>query len=206
MLTLRGKHASGETDRAIIPLKVPARRLGATALTLLVLLCFGCSPATRRNVASYVFDGYPAPPLPEVYCASWLAAKQGQTSSATMKVKDQGSVHLPYKEKSCTDCHDTTKTGGLVVPSKELCLLCHDYIIKGAYTHAPAVSGNCLTCHLPHDSAFPALLKREKGKLCIVCHVEPRVAPGLHKQVTNAGIVCSDCHNPHAGSTQYFLK
>lgn len=173
---------------------------------VMALICLGCSPATRRNVASYIFDGIPAPPIPEEYCASWLAAKQEQASPAKKEEKKQGSVHPPYKEKKCKSCHDTSKPGGLLAPRRDICLLCHDYIVKGAYGHAPAVTGECLACHLPHDSVFPYLLKQEKAKLCVSCHTERRVAQGLHEQVAKAGILCSDCHNPHAGNVKYLLK
>jgi predicted CXXCH cytochrome family protein len=190
----------------MIPSRARVRRVKAASLTVMVLLCLGCSAATRRNVASYIFDGVPAPPLPEEYCASWLAAKQEQGGQAKKEVKEQGSVHRPYKEKKCKDCHDTSKSGGLIAPPRTLCLLCHGNIVKGAYGHAPAVSGDCLACHLPHDSVFPYLLKKEKDKICVSCHIEQRMAQGLHDRVAKAGILCYDCHNPHAGNVKYFLK
>ena len=62
------------------------RRLrgGAAAFGLLLrsvcavalLLVLGCSEFTGRNISSLLFDGVPAPPEPDVYCAPWLAAKQ----------------------------------------------------------------------------------------------------------------------------------
>jgi predicted CXXCH cytochrome family protein len=190
----------------MIPSIAHARKAKAAALAVIVLLCLGCSQATRRNVASYIFDGVPAPPLPEEYCASWLAAKQEQAGQSKKEAKEHGSVHRPYQEKKCKSCHDTSKPGGLIAPPRALCLMCHGNIVKGAYGHAPAVSGDCLACHLPHDSVFPSLLKHEKDKICVSCHMERRVAQGLHDRVAKAGIVCFDCHSPHAGNVKYFLK
>ncbi len=180
----------------------------ATLLVVIALICVGCSAATRRDVTSYIFDGVPAPPVPEEYCAAWLAARQDQTSSARRQAKaePEGSSHRPYKEKECTKCHDTSKLGGLILPRKELCLKCHDYIIKGAYGHAPAVAGDCLVCHLPHDSVYPSLLKQKKTTICGLCHVERRTAQSLHERAAQAKIACSDCHDPHAGNLPYFVK
>ena len=190
----------------MLPSRARVRRHKAAALAVIVLLCLGCSRDTRRNLTSYIFDGVPAPPDPEKYCAAWLAAKQEKSGGVKKAVKEHGSVHPPYKEKRCKDCHDTSKAGGLVAPTKELCFMCHDTIVKGAYGHAPAVSGDCLACHVPHDSNYPHLLKEEKDKICLSCHKERRMAQGLHDRVAKAGIVCYDCHNPHAGNAQYFLK
>ena len=197
-MVLPHRAKQGRTDKMRLCLAVAA-----------LLLCTGCSQATRRDVASYIFDGMPAPVQPETFCASWLAARQSLVSSAQKKAgaaTSQGSSHPPYKEKECNKCHDTTKTGGLKAPRRELCLLCHDYILKGAYAHAPATSGECLACHLPHDAVYPSLLKYDKARLCVSCHAEQRQARGLHDKSAKAGLFCSDCHDPHVGNNRYFLK
>jgi len=195
----------------MIPSGIRIRMTMAAAGALMLYLCSGCSATTSRNVASFIFDGVPAPPVPEEYCASWMAARQGQGQSSSNGKEgkapaSQGSSHPPYAEKRCNDCHDTSKEGGLATPRDKLCFLCHEDILKGLHTHAPAVAGNCLACHLPHDAVFPSLLKMDKAKLCDSCHVEKRQAPGLHSRVAKAGILCTDCHDPHAGSAKYFLK
>ena len=178
---------------------------GVGALAMLMLTCAGCSPATTRNVASFVFDGVPAPPAPDQYCAPWLTERQVVAGPAG-QAGPGGSFHPPYKEKRCNDCHDLSKTKGLVAPLKELCFRCHDTIIQGAYAHAPAASGECLNCHLPHDAPYVSLLKEDTAKLCNSCHAEPRMALSLHDRSAKAGITCPECHDPHAGSTKFFLK
>lgn len=176
------------------------------------LLALGCSEFTARNITSLLFDGVPAPPQPDLYCAPWLAAKQAPLSSsrtAAMKAASaapKGSVHLPYQEKQCNDCHDKSKEGGLVAPPEKLCFICHEYIIKGAYTHGPAGVGDCLDCHQPHDSSLPHLLSKENGKLCLHCHQEARISPKIHDKSAELKIPCYGCHDPHAGSNRYFFK
>jgi len=182
--------------------------LSMAAATALLLLCWGCSTPASRDFASLLFDGVPALPVPEKFCASWLAAQQ-QLSSARASGKESapaGSSHPPYVEKKCDSCHDTNVVGGLVAPKEKLCFLCHNDIIKGTEVHAPAVSGECLACHQPHDSVFPFLLKTDKGKLCDSCHKEKRLTTGLHGQVIKAGLLCTDCHDPHSSNAKNFLK
>ena len=176
-----------------------------------LLLALGCSEFSARNFSSFLFDGVPAPPEPDAYCTPWLAAKQAPLSSSSggkkpASAKPQGSTHLPYVEKQCNDCHDKSKDRGLVAPPEKLCFTCHDTIIKGAFVHAPAVAGDCITCHLPHDSVLPHLLAKENGKLCLQCHQEARLATGVHEKSKESKIPCYDCHNPHAGSNRYFFK
>lgn len=177
-----------------------------------LLFCTGCNPPSQQNWTSFLFDGVPAPPPPDQYCSAWLAAKNGTANGSSAgktdgsAIRPKGSVHLPYQEKRCDDCHDRTKGTGLRMSKNQLCFKCHDYIIKGAFAHAPAVSGECLSCHLPHDSTLPSLLKRENGKLCGTCHTEQRGYVSLHHKVAQKNIPCYDCHSPHAGDNRYFLK
>ena len=221
------KHAdrSPRTSHATIwsrprgAIRVPCVRLAAGIGV--IALVFGCS----ANVKSLLFDGVPAPPPPQEYCAPYLASLKTQpqqnvatstggnaavagatTGGAATPAKAAGSVHPPYQEKRCADCHDRTKPTGMLYPKNELCLTCHDYIIDAKFTHAPAGSGWCVMCHLPHDSTLPRLLKAEKGQLCGACHTEQRLFSTLHQRMAQQQMACYDCHNPHAGDNRYFLK
>jgi len=173
-----------------------------------LLLSLGCSEISARNFSSFLFDGVPAPPEPDAYCAPWLAAKQAPLSSNRKQVaaKPQGSTHLPYVDKQCNDCHDKSKERGLVALPEKLCFICHDTINEGAFVHAPAGAGDCLACHLPHDSVLPRLLAKKNGELCLHCHQEARMSTRIHDKSNELKIPCYDCHNPHAGSNRYFFK
>jgi len=202
------------------PLLIRSRPGGAAGYAGLLLraacgaalfLVLGCSEFSARNFSSFLFDGVPAPPEPDTFCAPWLAAKQAPLSSSRangkkVAAKAKGSGHLPYVEKQCNDCHDKSKDKGLVAPPDKLCFICHDTIVKGAFAHAPAGAGDCLACHLPHDSVLPKLLTKDNGKLCQHCHQEPRLSKRVHEKAGEQKIPCYDCHNPHAGSNRYFFR
>lgn len=171
----------------------------------------GCDPLTVHKVTSTIFDGVPSMPSAEQYCQDYHEKKLAESrDSANKKSASEtaanGSIHPPYKEKRCDKCHDKSKDSGLIKPRDEICFVCHPKILNKPMLHGPAAVGGCLECHDPHSTGFPSLLKVEKGKLCATCHQEPRQAAGMHDKVTSSGMVCTDCHNPHAGDAKYFLR
>lgn len=204
-------------QRAYRPLKP------CVALALLVcLICTasGCDPVTRQKVLVSVLDGYPSlPPVAEL-CREHeeraLAAclKKETIATASLPVLAQRSVHAPYAEKRCNDCHRADKGSGgggdeeglLVKPRDELCFVCHKDLLAKPFHHGPAAVGDCLACHLPHDSTNPALLNTSKDTLCGKCHVERRRAARMHDQFAEKGMACASCHDPHSGDSSYFLK
>lgn len=176
----------------------------------MALLC-GCDPVTRHKITSTIFEGVPSLPPAEEYCRAYhekasAEEREAAGKKAAAEAKVAGSIHPPYAEKQCDNCHDKSTESGFVVPKKEqLCAVCHAGFIKGAYAHGPAAVGSCLECHVPHDSSFPKLLKIARENLCGTCHRERRQAQRMHDKVGAKGISCPDCHNPHGGNNPYFL-
>lgn len=190
-----------------------ARIVTYIAVVSACLAVCACSPIARHKVLTTVFEGVPSLPPPEQLCSEY-AEKQvaalrdelaGRASAKDATLKE-ASVHRPYDEKKCDDCHDKSKEGGLVRPKKDLCLMCHTNFLKGIYVHGPTAVGECLACHLPHNSKYPKLLKYDLGQLCTTCHKESRLAAQMHTQVGARKMVCADCHDPHSGNSSYFLK
>lgn len=182
-------------------------------LGALMLVC-GCSQVDRHKVLTTIFEGVPSLPPPEQLCKEYaekrlvafqdeLAGKKDGAADAASKL---GSVHRPYDEKRCDDCHDKSKEGGTVLPKNELCGMCHTGFLKGMYAHGPAAVGDCLACHVPHTSNFPKLLKVDKAHVCSTCHKEQRLAQEMHDKIAARKMVCTDCHDPHSGNSSYFLK
>jgi predicted CXXCH cytochrome family protein len=184
-------------------------------LAFSLLLCLGgCDSVERYKFMSTVFDGYPALPPPEEYCRVYIEGKcaeedkvgAGQGETVGGNGQEEASKHKPYAEKKCNDCHDQTKPDGLVLPVRELCFKCHVNFIRGAQVHGPVAVGDCMACHLPHSSPNHSLLKFPKNETCSACHQEERLTPGMHDRVTEKGMVCVDCHDPHFGDAHYFLQ
>ncbi len=177
------------------------------------LLLAGCDPVTRHKALSTLFDGVPTLPPAEDYCHdAWEKRIKEQEAKSRQvaggQTAQQNSIHPPYAEKRCNDCHEAEKTSvsGLVKPKNELCFTCHPDILQGAYAHGPAAVGDCLACHLPHEASYPSLLARDPGTVCHKCHQEDRLAAAMHDKVKAKGMVCIDCHDPHSGNSKYFLK
>jgi len=193
---------------------MPKRLKIALPVAVLVgIVCAACGPIARHEVFSTIIDGCPSLPSPQQLCedyaakavASQRAEAEGKKNVPGEAVK--GSQHLPYIEKRCDDCHDKSKESGFVVDSKKkLCFVCHTDFIKGAFVHGPAAVGDCLACHEPHTSQHPSLLKTGPGDICATCHREKRQAAALHETVAGHNMICTNCHDPHFGNVQYFLK
>jgi predicted CXXCH cytochrome family protein len=187
-------------------------KLGTTLaiLAATTLLISGCDPVTRHNITSTIFDGVPSLPPAEEFCKDYherALAEEQEALKRKLRGQVEGSVsiHPPYKEKQCNNCHDKNSDSGFVAPVKELCYVCHKDFLKGNFAHGPAAVGDCLACHVPHDSKYPKLLKRARTEVCGACHLEKRLADQMHSAVVGKGMACSDCHNPHAGNARFFL-
>lgn len=189
------------------------RSLRYTALLVILLLC-SCSEITRHKVLTTIFDGVPSLPSAEQYCADYAAeaikreheeagkAKQAKATTTT-------SIHPPYAQKLCDDCHDKTTESGFVLnlSKTQLCFHCHTTFIEGyRFVHGPVAIGDCLACHDPHSTSLPHLLKFPAADICGNCHKERRQAEAMHTQAISHGLVCINCHSPHFGNARFFLK
>lgn len=178
------------------------------------LSALGCDPVTRHKVLSTVFDGVPSLPPPEELCREHEEKLRNAPAAAETPValqqaaKSQGSRHEPYAERRCNDCHMTEGqvSSGLIKPKNELCFICHPDILDKPWAHGPAAVGDCLACHEPHESGNQALLSKPRGEICAKCHRESRLAAAMHTLLAEKEFACADCHDPHAGTSEYFLK
>lgn len=75
----------------------------------------------------------------------------------------------------CGTCHqvetqEETTQVILTAAREELCGICHE---KGEEQnlHAPYAENQCVVCHDPHTSEFPAELRAETNALCLACHL-----------------------------------
>ena len=186
-------------------------KIGTILLTICAAAPIGCNPVTAHKITSTIFDGVPSLPPPEQFCQEYHEQKLAEERAAALTradaaVTSKASRHAPYAEKKCDKCHDKTTESGLIRPPDKLCFLCHPGVLQGANMHGPAAVGSCLECHEAHSAPRPALLTRDKAELCTKCHKEKRLAEAMHQLFAAKGMLCVDCHDPHASNEPYFLK
>ena len=136
-----------------------------------------------------------------------------QCHERTARLFWQGSAH-ESRDIACTNCHTVMEN---VSPSSQLakadeletCGQCHAPQRAGQlkFSRHPLAEGkmNCTSCHNPHGSVTPALLKENSlNDTCYTFHAEKR-GPFLweHAPVTES---CSNCHDPHGTNHEGMLK
>ncbi len=81
----------------------------------------------------------------------------------------------------------------------------NDYVISLMYTHGVT----CFTCHDPHGSANPAMLRKPASSLCLDCHgpsspngpYAPTLEQHTHHKPGSPGNECIACHMPKIAQT-----
>ena len=125
----------------------------------------------------------------------------------------RGSAH-ESRDVACTSCHrlmDNASPKHQLARATEIetCGTCH--LQKRAQqmrsSHMPLREGKmtCTSCHNPHGSVTPALLKEQSlNDTCFTCHAEKR-GPFLwsHQPVVES---CANCHDPHGTNHDAMLK
>jgi len=161
-----------------------------------------CSPRLSRTVLNFFFDGVPPPEniqsQPSNDIVSRSALKQSESAERGRGYENKYFLHQPYEAKFCTACHMENNLGEMIAPEEKLCNYCHDsYDSSSKVIHGPVGAGMCLTCHDPHMSAYPGMLKNESSEICSICHVREQLSENVH--VSEIESKCITCHDPHAG-------
>ncbi len=124
------------------------------------------------------------------------------------------NVHSPVARGLCNQCHEppagnkfATKQSGVL-----LCKGCHTDDVNKMSSHnrlhRPTMEGDaCLTCHSPHASKEPKLVKGSMDVVCGKCHADSVKRGALsvtpHAPVREAK--CTKCHDPHAADQPLML-
>lgn len=121
----------------------------------------------------------------------------------------------------CSECHMTLDQTAreLSLNGTNACLKCHaEFAGPFPYEHQATVDysteeGGCLTCHEPHGSNLPRMLKQPYEtphfQLCTQCHgVPPRHNANANHGTMWAGLACNTCHTDIHGSydSPHFLS
>lgn len=124
----------------------------------------------------------------------------------------------PFKHKvlegamKCSDCHNPhggfeQKQARLATGADAACVKCHaDKQGPFTYEHAPVRTEGCATCHAPHGSQNPRLLKTASvAQLCLQCHSQDH-GVGAQEPIGPAHNLnlqyrdCTTCHMKIHGS------
>ena len=112
----------------------------------------------------------------------------------------------------CSDCHMTLdQTRRQLSPNgTSVCMKCHaEFEGPFPYEHQATVDysveeGACISCHDPHGSYLPRMLKQPYEaphfQLCTQCHSVPRHNSNSMHGSAWSGVPCNDCHTDTHGS------
>jgi DmsE family decaheme c-type cytochrome len=126
-----------------------------------------------------------------------------------------GSIHN-MKGIACTECHVVHTGPGIARRSQlarltveDTCAPCHKEQVRAEnkFSHHPMRERkmNCASCHNPHGTASPKLVKAiSTRELCFNCHAQYR-GPFIyqHPPVMED---CFNCHQPHGSAYPALLK
>lgn len=170
-----------------------------------------CSTNSSYKLKKFFFDGVPDPneqrirdSINALVVADTLTALLGTQVKKEVEIK--GSIHKPWGDRKCFECHDQNNFKKGKIPLLELCFDCHEgYGQDYKIVHGPVSSGHCTSCHNPHLSDFKKLLHSDQQILCLQCHEEKDVfANSYHDSIGENN--CVSCHNPHGGNDSNFLN
>jgi predicted CXXCH cytochrome family protein len=183
----------------------------AATILSLALATAGCDSTAKRQWLTVFFDGVPGP----VTGTNVVAATTNLTGENVPVAPEKPapapppstfSSHPPFLQQNCTACHASASGMGLKAPPPELCWNCHkDFLAGQKVKHQPVESGDCTSCHEPHQSENKHLLVKKGTELCLSCHDDPLAAGKVKHQAVEDG-ECLDCHAPHATNFKGLLK
>jgi DmsE family decaheme c-type cytochrome len=165
--------------------------------------------------AKRLHAGDPRPPIPMFGKSSPATVAQQNNSCLSChqgghRIAWDGSAH-ERDGVACVSCHQVHAEHDPVTVVREqpaVCYTCHRQMRADfeKFSAHPLRDGgmSCTSCHAPHDSLFPALLKKPTvTQTCYTCHADLR-GPFLweHPPVAED---CSNCHVPHGSSKPALL-
>lgn len=178
--------------------------------------CLDChsahTPATGANKAgSNAFVSSANAEKPGFATEKMLKASEPQLCMQC-HTETKHQFNKPFRHKAlegamkCSDCHNAhggfeSKQARLATGADAACLKCHtDKQGPFAYEHAPVKTDGCVSCHTPHGSSNPRLLRTSSvAQLCLECHSQDRGVGALEPAGPshNLGAQYRDCTACH---------
>jgi DmsE family decaheme c-type cytochrome len=152
-----------------------------------------------------------------------VKAQPGLCYTCHQKVRPQFNMPFHHRVEEgliqCTDCHNAH--GGMIgkqlrsaAARDSVCYTCHaDKQGPFVFEHQPIKVEGCITCHSPHGSPNPRLIKTSNlNILCLKCHTASTFSgasgtPDFHNQAAQFQ-ACTICHAAIHGSNfdRHMLK
>lgn len=178
--------------------------------------CIDChsahTPVTGSNKAG-----------PNAFVSSDNAEKPGFATAKMLKASEpqlcmqchtetKHQFNKPFRHKvlegamKCSDCHNAhggfeSKQARLATGADAACMKCHtDKQGPFTYEHAPVKTEGCASCHTPHGSANPRLLRTSSvAQLCLECHSQDHGVGALEPVGPSHNLAiqyrdCTACH------------
>ncbi len=126
---------------------------------------------------------------------------------ARRKVSTIASEHTNWTREDCALCHQRDLGNIVVDDVDQVCLSCHGDVLdtpRGRPLHEAVKTGHCTTCHEPHHSVRPALIRPTAEKICTDCH-DPQKLPRPQHPVVVRGD-CLMCHRGHSAERPSLLR
>ena len=152
-------------------------------------------------------------PLAPAHAAVTSETRDADCAACHKALLANAVLHGPVAAGSCSACHVAPAAGrlGPMTLAKgatrdntaPLCVGCHEDVgarLKEAHVHGPVASGDCISCHDAHGSAFPLFLSASRRDSCLVCHDAVAAALGEAFPHDPAAASCGMCHDPHASA------
>ena len=204
-------------------------------------LCFECHADLKKNKVDKIIVHKPFAAADCVACHDPHSSGQkgllmggGKGCFKCHKEMDgkYKNMHAPFAAGNCGACHNAHYADRfqlLIDAPDQLCVGCHRDGLSSAHKGFPVKvkESGCLTCHNPHGSDRPGLVRNVLHEPyqndCSECHKEGR-AVGVEKclgchdemgeklnaihnhQTSKSGNGCTNCHSPHASDFDNLLR
>ncbi|MBE0641254.1 MAG: hypothetical protein IH599_04410, partial [Bacteroidales bacterium] len=155
--------SNSESKRKVGQRAAYIQRYSLLAIILISLLLLACSREVTYGVLTLFFDGVPNPRdtvQAGIPADTFTRSIRSPVLLTLADTQQLAFLHLPYRNRECSRCHNLNGVGKLNKSEPQLCLDCHQGLTQSyKYLHGPVAGGYCSVCHDPHRASNTKLLR-----------------------------------------------